>query len=390
MTDANLGAHIEAVARKLLGDPNREKSTTHQLRFGNQGSMAVEIGGNKAGSWYDFENEVGGGVMELIKRETGLVNGAAFDWLRDIGIEVGPAPQTDRGVVATYDYTDADGKPLFQVVRYAPKRFVQRRRADDGRWVWGLKAGKYWLSPTGWKLDKGDVPPGAEVRHFPKCPRVPYRLPELVRAVAEGKTIWVPEGEKDVDNLRSRGLAATCNPGGADKWPGSFRQYFHGARVVVLPDNDEAGRKHGPMVVDNLLPVAEWVRRLDLPGLPDKGDVSNWFEAGGTAEALQEMAGKVPVERAPRPNVNAAPDQPNDPMNRLSEPRHSVQHLNIGSDVEIAGRVVQDLVDRFGEIVNCDGAFWRYIGTHWEAIAEEELWLTVYAYDGALFDHAEG
>jgi putative DNA primase/helicase len=214
MTDANLGAHIEAVARKLLGEPNREKSTNHQLRFGNQGSMAVEIGGNKAGTWYDFENKVGGGVMELIKRETGLVNGAAFDWLREMGIEVGPAPRADQRIAATYDYTDEAGKPLFQVVRYEPKRFVQRRRAEDGRWVWGLKAGKYWLGKTGWKLDRGNIPADSEVRDFPECPRVPYRLPELLTAIAEGKTIWIPEGEKDVENLRRLGFDATCNPGG--------------------------------------------------------------------------------------------------------------------------------------------------------------------------------
>jgi hypothetical protein len=169
MTDGNLGAYAEAVALKLLGEPNREKSTKYQLRFGTHGSMAVEIGGNKAGTWYDFEDEVGGGVVELVERVTGLANGEAFNWLRQMGIEVGPAQQTDQRIVATYDYTDEAGKSLFQVVRYAPKRFVQRRRAEDGRWVWGLKAGTYWLGQTGWKADRGDIPPGAEVRHFPEA-----------------------------------------------------------------------------------------------------------------------------------------------------------------------------------------------------------------------------
>jgi hypothetical protein len=64
--------------------------------------------------------------------------------------------------------------------------------------------------------------------------------------------------------------------------------------------------------------------------------------------------------------------------------------LNIGSDVEIARDVVQDLVGRFGEVVSCDGAFWRYTGTHWEAIADEILWLAVHAYDGARFVTAKG
>jgi len=318
MTDANQGAHIETVARRLLGEPNREKSTKHQLRFGTHGSMAVEIGGNKAGTWYDFQDEVGGGVVELVQRETGLANGEVFDWLREMGIEVGPA-QTDQRTAATYHYTDhytdEPGEPLFQVVRYEPKKFVQRRLADDGKPIWGLKAGRYWLGKTGWKLDKGDIPSGAEVRQFPECPRVPYRLPELVQAVAEGKTIYIPEGEKDVDNLRRLGLAATCNPGGAGKWPPGFRRYFRGARVVVLPDNDEPGWKHGQMVVKNLLPATECVRMLDLPGLPDKGDVSDWLKAGGTVEALERLANSVSsVDATAEPAAKADPGQNTDIM----------------------------------------------------------------------------
>jgi P4 family phage/plasmid primase-like protien len=74
------------------------------------------------------------------------------------------------------------------------------------------------------------------------------------------------------------------------------------------------------------------------------------------------------------------------------DPDHlpSARVLSLGSDVEIAGRVVQDLVDRFGEVVSCDGAIWRYTGTHWEAIADEMLCLSVHAYDGAQFFTPKG
>ena len=119
----------------------------------------------------------------------------------------------------------------------------------------GPEGRKYWLGKTGWKLDKGDIPSCAEVRHFPECPRVPYRLPELVRAVAEGKTIWIPEGEKDVDKLRP-GLAATCNPGGASKWPADSGNTSAAPvpwRCPTMTSLAEAGL----IVVGNLLPVAE-------------------------------------------------------------------------------------------------------------------------------------
>ena len=76
-------------------------------------------------------------------------------------------------IVATYNYTDPHGHGLFQVVRYDPKGFRQRRPGPDGEWIWNLKG----------------------VR------RVLYRLPEVIAAVKAGRTIYVAEGEKDVDAL---------------------------------------------------------------------------------------------------------------------------------------------------------------------------------------------
>jgi hypothetical protein len=80
----------------------------------------------------------------------------------------------------------------------------------------------------------------------------------------------------------------------------------------------------------------------------------------------------------------------NGTVDPVSDHSASVRVLSIGSDVEIAGRVVQDLVDRFGEVVSCDGTIWRYTDTHWEAIPVEELWLTVHAYDGVRFTTPKG
>ena len=164
-----------------------------------------------------------------------------------------------REIVATYDYTDADGKLAYQVVRYAPKDFRQRRPDGTG-WSWSLA--------------------GVE--------RVPYRLPELVAAPADA-TVYIVEGEKDADRLAALGLVATCNAGGAGKWHPSFAAHLAGRSVVILPDNDNPGRHHAEQVREALAPFAQ-VRILELPELPDKGDVSDWLAAGGTVEALQALA----------------------------------------------------------------------------------------------------
>jgi putative DNA primase/helicase len=186
-------------------------------------------------------------------------------------------------IVATYDYTDEAGCLLFQVTRHSPKDFRQRRRARpsdppgkvrDG-WVWG----------------RGGVPP------------VLYRLPQLLNAPPD-RTVFVAEGEKDVDNLVRIGLVATTNPGGAakqrqdgrpaeKKWLPSFNPAFRGRRVVILADNDDPGRAHAATVLASLRGVAAAVAVLELPGLPKKGDVSDWLVAGGTAPDLETMAAEA-------------------------------------------------------------------------------------------------
>jgi hypothetical protein len=113
--------------------------------------------------------------------------------------------------------------------------------------------------------------------------------------------IYVCEGEKDCDNLAKLGLVATTNPGGANadgeagrKWPEGFGRYFEGRHVVLIPDNDAAGQRHVQAVATKLHGKAASIRILQLPDLPPKGDVSDWLDAGGTRDRLEELAAETP------------------------------------------------------------------------------------------------
>ena len=86
----DLSGHIGDIARRLLGEPNKALSTRMTLRFGNHGSIAVEVSGPKRGQWYDHEHEVGGGSWEMLHIIGGFDNGRAEEWLRDHGIETRP------------------------------------------------------------------------------------------------------------------------------------------------------------------------------------------------------------------------------------------------------------------------------------------------------------
>jgi hypothetical protein len=192
-----------------------------------------------------------------------------------------PEPERRRNqaspseVIATYSYHDANGKLLFQVCRTADKRFFQRRPDGKGGWITGL----------------GEVKP------------VLYRLPEVLEAVQRGDMVFIPEGEKDVDNLARLGLAATTSPMGAGKWRDYYSDWLKGANVVILPDNDEPGRKHAQQVANSLQGKAKSIKVLELPGLPAKGDVSDWLAAGGTKEELLRLAAEAPereLEKQPK------------------------------------------------------------------------------------------
>ena len=300
MSDPDHVRLLQAVARHFFGDPNRRLSKKGELRFGTHGSLSIDL---QKGVWFDHEANEGGGPLDLIKRETSIsepreayawaeregywINGRARD--SSTMLKHGGQKKPRREPAATYDYTDEGGELLSQVVRYDPKGFRQRRPDGDGGWIWNIEG----------------------VR------RVPYRLPELLEALDH--TVFIVEGEKDVDNLRRLDAPATCNLGGAGNWNAELNQYFAKANVVIIADNDPQakhkktdaplfhadgrprfpGWDHAVEVAQHLREVADSVRLIDLkkvwPQCPDKGDISNWIEAGGTIEALYKIAEEVPI-----------------------------------------------------------------------------------------------
>ncbi len=171
-------------------------------------------------------------------------------------------------IVATYPYHDAAGKVLFEVVRYEPKDFRQRRQDGKGGWTWSTKG----------------------VR------KVLFRLPKILRDIQNGKIIFLCEGEKDALAMAKRRLSATCNPGGAGKWQDSFSETLCGADVVIIADKDKAGRDHAQLVAGRLHGVANSVRLLELPDVKGKPikDAFDFFAAGGNAPQIGELMDATP------------------------------------------------------------------------------------------------
>src|SRR5580704_6254415 len=102
-------AAIADIAERILGKPNAKLSSRDELRFGSNGSVAVQIAGEQRGSWYDHENQVGGGPRELLTLKGGVPLEETDEWFRNnLGI-VTDAPAIKRRQVATFDYCDEAG-----------------------------------------------------------------------------------------------------------------------------------------------------------------------------------------------------------------------------------------------------------------------------------------
>ena len=269
--------HIAEVARDLWGDENKRMSHGSELRFGSHGSKSVDI---DKGTWYDHETQESGGFTDLCKIAYPEANGHLADFLEQkFQIEKDPSfASQKRDQITTYDYIGDHGVLEYQVIRTdfqdGSKTFRQQRPDGKGGWIKNLK----------------------DVR------RIPYNLPEILHF--NKRAVWIVEGEKCVEKLREIGIVATTNNGGSGNWTEEHSKWLEGRKVVVVPDNDEAGQKHAAKVINSLVGIAADIKLLDLSEqLPNKGDIVDWLAAGQTKEGLiaKARAAKSISEQLPDP-----------------------------------------------------------------------------------------
>jgi hypothetical protein len=220
---------------------------------------------------------------------------------------------TTKGrLVATYDYTDASGRLLYQVERWEPKKFTQRRPDGHGGWIYeGV---------------------------FDGISRVPYRLKELATELANfpDSPVFVCEGEKDTDNIRVLGLTATCVAGGV--WTPDIATMLKGRDVIYLEDNDNAGRQKSAKAARALFSVAASVRIAHFPDLPEKGDVSDWIQLdpkNHNADALIERCRGVPLWEPPAAEAPAVGKEPAEASPQPSETIPDLGEWDAGDDIDL-------------------------------------------------------
>jgi len=244
---------------------------------------------------------------------------------------------TSRREKAVYPYTDSEGNTIFEVVRYEPKSFRQRRPDGRGGYIYNLSG----------------------------VTRVLYNLPNVMEAIATERPIFAVEREKDVETLRKIGFTATCNAGGAGKWLDTYSECLQDADVIILPDNDAAGRKHARQVVESLRDKAATVRVLELPDLPEKGDVSDWLKnhtaEDFSASLLEATDAETWLKAYNGGKGTVSPEEEEDP------PQYTHEQLKIGAEC-----TEKRAAERFAEQFGTDHRYvpelgWMmWTGTRWE------------------------
>lgn len=198
------------------------------------------------------------------------------------------SPRRTKGkIVQTYDYVNEKGTLLFQTVRLEPKDFQQRRPDGQGGWIWNLE--------------------GVE--------RILYNLPAVIQAT----DLIIIEGEKDNGNLKDLGLVATTCPMGAGKWRPEYNKHLAGKHVAIIPDNDTPGRDHAIKVAQSLAGIAASIKIINLEGLPEKGDISDWIEQRKKTEKTSEEI-KIELEDI----IDATKEYVPQPETQSSAPQNKV------------------------------------------------------------------
>ena len=217
-------------------------------------------------------------------------------------------------VVATYNYYDAEGKLSAQKLRRQDKSFFWRRPDGNGGWVYNRQG----VPPTLYTAGARELP----------------------------ETVYLVEGEKDVDTLNRINKAAVSGMDGAghDKWRREYTEQLRGKVVYILPDNDAVGMEYAQEAASALTGAAKRVSIIDWSDvwsdMPEHADVTDVLEQFGSYEGWRKVYGAIlaaspwqPRTVTESPSVSATPLESKDdwepliPFEEIQTPDFPVESL---------------------------------------------------------------
>jgi 5S rRNA maturation endonuclease (ribonuclease M5) len=170
----------------------------------------------------------------------------------------------DKNAEAIYSYCDKEGWLVKQVLRFPGKQFTQKR-----------------FTSNGWSYSVADADP------------LLYHADRLIFT----DTVAICEGEKDCDTVMGLSLWGTSGneliattSGSSNSWRDEFADDLLGKRVILMPDDDEAGARYADAIVASLESRGIEHRIVCFSDVGAK-DVSEFLEQGHSKEELVERMG---------------------------------------------------------------------------------------------------
>ncbi|MGR3270288.1 DUF7146 domain-containing protein [Thalassococcus profundi] len=361
---------IADLARELLGEPNRELSSAQTLRFGTKGSVAVEIDGANKGRWFDHEHGAGGAGLELIGYRLRLDDKAAWDWARNwLGEpEAGqswtatppesPARSASGSARPKEPTPEERAEKVAEIVRrseslvstpvlaYLRHRGITATPPDCIRYrqyayrQFGAmvalatdEAGEVLALQQVYLTAEGRKAPVKVVKRTNKAvegwaERAAVRLPGrepliLCEGVETALSVWQATGQETWACLGISNIGRAPVPANAT--------------VVIARDGDLPGSKAEGQMARAASQLAHRGMTVLIATPPEEQDFNDVLVREGEAAVRNRIAAAEPF--------------------RVEEADTGRKRLFIGSDVEIAKRVREDLTERHGRIVHADGEF---------------------------------
>lgn len=408
-----LGERMEELALHLLGTPNKKLSTRDELRFGNRGSMSVNIGGAEPGVWFDHEAGKGGGALELIQHVQHCDLKEACAWAEDW---LGLAPKA------------SDSRP--SVTKTAKRKETsspaQEAQVTDHPTAEPPSAPTEFAAKVANILVQSGPAQGTPAETYLRCRGITMPLPQSICYRADamrqhgalvglatddlGEVLAVQQVYLTADGSKAPVHPAKRTNKAVDGWAERAAVRLPGKAPIILCEGivtalslaQATGQETWACLgISNIakapLPKGAEVivaRDGDVPGSPADGQMER-------ALATLKDRGFIALLASPPEGqdfndilCNEGEDVVRRTISEAVLPdafgKTGVKQVYIGSDVELAQRVREDLTERLGRIVHAEGAFWHYERTHWTPVPERLLRVTVHRYDGADYDTPSG
>lgn len=249
-----------------------------------------------------------------------------------------------RRIEAVYNYVSINGGYAFTKVRLEGKKILYGVLQNE-RFTYGLQG-----------------------RNRRELKAIYGSVQAINKAISESKPIFIPEGEKDADTLKSKGYTAVTY-GGVNDWQQDFAGLFKNANVIILADNDEPGKHVASVIQRDLQGIAKSTRVIvPVPDMP-KGDITDYFNAGHSKAEFEQMINqKSTVKESVREGI-AKHDTPiisqkqqDRPLEQILKALHAEQYET--SDKGF-GRLFADVFKDKHRYNPSRKDFMRYDGKRW-------------------------